>query len=269
MAHSDTNFAGSIPAIYERCLGPFIFEPYAQDIAQRANKLAPERVLETAAGTGIVTRALAAALPPAAEIIATDLNQAMLDMAATKLSAQNVTWKQADAQALPSEAGSFDLVVCQFGAMFFPDKHRAYGEARRVLREGGVFLFNVWDSIETSEIVHVIAEAVKAAFPEDSPRFLERTPYGYHDVNRIRDELRSAGFTRVEIETVEKVSRAPSAREPAVGFCQGSPLRSEIEARDRSRLEEVTDRAAEAVAARYSRGEVSGKISAHVITAAP
>ena len=268
MAHSDANFAGSIPAIYERCLGPFIFQPYAQHLAQRAEKLAPKRVLETAAGTGIVTRALAAALPSSSEIIATDLNQAMLDMAATKLSARNVTWKQADAQALPFEDGSFDLVVCQFGAMFFPDKLRAYGEALRVLRKGGVFLFNVWDRIEANEIPHVIAETVKAAFPDDPPRFLERTPHGYHDVNRIGDELRSAGFTRIEIETVQKVSRAPSAREPAVGFCQGSPLRSEIEARDRSRLEEITDRAAKAVAARYSRVEVAGRISAHVITAA-
>jgi ubiquinone/menaquinone biosynthesis C-methylase UbiE len=267
MAHTDTNFAGSIPAIYERCLGPFIFEPYAQDLASRVQKLAPKRALETAAGTGIVTRALAAALPSSSEIIATDLNQAMLDMAATKVTAQNVTWKQADAQTLPFAARSFDVVVCQFGAMFFPDKERAYREARRVLRDGGAFLFAVWDRIEANEIPHLIAETVKAAFPEDPPRFLERTPHGYHDVNRIRDEVRAAGFTRVEIETVDKISRAPSAREPAIGFCQGTPLRSEIEARDRSRLEQITEQAAEAVAARYSRGEVAGEISAHVITA--
>ena len=207
MAHSDANFAGSIPAIYDRCLGPFIFEPYAQDLARRVQKLAPKRVLETAAGTGIVTRALAAASPSSAEIIATDLNQAMLDMAETKISARNVTWKQADAQALPFEAASFDLVVCQFGAMFFPDKHRAYGEARRVLREGGIFLFNVWDRIETSEIVHVIAEAVKAAFPDDSPRFLERTPYGYYDVNRIRTSFARLG---------SPVSRSKRSRRSAV-----------------------------------------------------
>jgi ubiquinone/menaquinone biosynthesis C-methylase UbiE len=268
MAAGDTNFAGSIPALYERYLGPFIFHPYAQDLAERVQKLAPSRVLETAAGTGIVTRALAAALPGSAEIIATDLNQAMLDMAASKVTAHNVSWKQADAQALPFEAGSFDVVVCQFGAMFFPDKEQGYREARRVLRNGGVFLFNVWDRIEANEIPHLIAETAKAAFPDDPPRFLERTPHGYHDVSRIRDELRRAGFSHTEVETVEKISRAASAREPAVGFCQGTPLRNEIEARDRSRLEEITDRAAEAVAARYSRAEVSGKISAHVFTAA-
>jgi ubiquinone/menaquinone biosynthesis C-methylase UbiE len=266
MASLDATFVGSIPALYDRCLGPFLFEPYAQDLARRLQELRPRRILETAAGTGIVTRAVAAALPDA-EITATDLNQAMLDRAATQLQGPNVTWRQADAQALSFEDASFDVVVCQFGVMFFPDKQRGYQEARRVLRPGGRFLFSVWDSIEDNEIADCIAESVKAMFPTDPPNFLARTPYGYHDEVAIRDALRQAGFDQVEVETVEKTSRAPSAREPSMGLCQGSPLRSEIEARDAGRLEEVTNKAAEAVASRYGRREVAGRMQALVITA--
>jgi ubiquinone/menaquinone biosynthesis C-methylase UbiE len=266
MSNLDATFVGSIPALYERCLSPFLFEPYAGELAQRVRKLGPRRILETAAGTGIVTRVLARALPEA-EIIATDLNQAMLDLAATKLQAPHVKWQQADAQSLPFDDAKFDLVVCQFGVMFFPDKQRGYQEARRVLRPGGRFLFNVWDKIENNEIGYCVAEAVKAVFPSDPPNFLARTPYGYFDQGPIRDALRQAGFDRIEVETVQMISRAPSPQQPAIGLCQGSPLRNEIEVRDASRLEEATKKAAEAVAARYGAGEVTGRMQALVITA--
>jgi SAM-dependent methyltransferase len=267
MATLDATFAGSIPALYDRCLGQFLFEPYAEHLAQRVVKLRPRRLLETAAGTGIVTRALARALPDA-EIIATDLNQAMLDLAATKLQAPKVTWRQADAQSLPFEDATFDVVVCQFGVMFFPDKQRGYQEARRVLRPGGRFLFSVWDSIEQNEIPYCVAQSVKALFPTDPPNFLARTPYGYCDEGAIRDALLQAGFDQVQVETVQRMSRAPSPQEPAIGLCQGSPLRNEIEARDSSRLDEATKQAAEAVAARYGAGAVTGLMQALVIEAA-
>jgi ubiquinone/menaquinone biosynthesis C-methylase UbiE len=229
--------------------------------------LAPQRLLETAAGTGIVTRAMARALAEPVSITATDLNQAMVDYAAAQTTAPNVTWRQADALALPFDDGTFDAVVCQFGAMFFPDKRAGYREALRVLKPGGRFLFNVWDRIQDNEISHVLTEAVAALFPADPPRFLARTPHGYHDVRVIRDELEQAGFARVEIETVEKRGRSPSPRDPAIGFCQGSPLRSEIEARDAGRLQEATAAAADALAARFGAGPIEGKIQAHVITA--
>ncbi|MEA2976124.1 MAG: hypothetical protein QOF19_1644 [Alphaproteobacteria bacterium] len=264
---TDTAFSGSIPEIYDRYLGPLIFEPYAADLAQRLAVMTIESVLETAAGTGIVTRALARSLPATASIVATDLNQPMLDSAAARESSARVTWRQADAQSLPFKDQSFDTVVCQFGVMFFPNKRAAYREALRVLKPGGRFLFNVWDRIEDNEIPHVVIEALAAVFPQDPPRFLARTPHGYHDPRVIRDDVEAAGFTHVEIETVEKRSRAPSPRHPAIGFCQGTPLRNEIEARDKSRLEEATDAAATAVAARFGAGMVDGKIQALVITA--
>jgi ubiquinone/menaquinone biosynthesis C-methylase UbiE len=177
MSETDKTFAGSIPALYDRHLGPMLFEPYALDMAERVARLAPKRILEIAAGTGIVTRALARALPTV-PIVATDLNQPMLDHAAARISARMITWRQADAQALPFDDAEFDVVVCQFGVMFFPDKTKAFSEARRVLAPGGHFLFSVWDRIEENEIADLVSRAVAALFPKDPPAFLARAPRG-------------------------------------------------------------------------------------------
>jgi Methylase involved in ubiquinone/menaquinone biosynthesis len=266
MSASDVTFAGSIPAIYEQYLVPLVFAPYAQDMAARVRGDAPRRILETAAGTGAVTRALAAALPEA-EIVATDLNQAMLDRASTTIPAGRVRWQQADAQALPFEDGAFDTLVCQFGAMFFPDKVAAYREALRVLRSGGRFRFSVWDTLAANPASKVVHDAVGAFFPDDPPRFFERAPFGYCDHDRIRDDLRQAGFEAVDIETVEKVTQAPSPREIAIGLCQGTPLRGEIETRAADRLAEVTDRTAAALADHFGPSAFENRMSALVVTA--
>lgn len=267
MTDSDKVFSGSIAAIYDRVLGPLLFEPYARDMGQRAATLAPGRVLETAAGTGIVTRQLAATLAKDARIVASDLNQAMLDVAASKLAAPNIVWRQCNAMELPFGSGEFDAVICQFGVMFFPDRRVAYREALRVLRPGGTFLFNAWDSLETNELPRVVTEAVAAAFPDDPPNFFARTPHGYHDVEVIAADLKAAGYTRIAIDKVQQRSRAPSAREAATGFCQGTPLRSEIEARDAGRLVAVTEAAAQAAAARFGSGSIDVPMQAIVVSA--
>ena len=266
MAEADKVFAGSMPELYDRHLGPVLFEPYARDLAGRLAGIAG-RVLETAAGTGIVTRALVQALPPDIAITATDLNQPMLDHAAQTLDAPQVTWRQANALSLPFEDSGFEAVVCQFGVMFFPDKAAGFAEARRVLRPGGRFLFSVWDRIEENEMTAVVHAAVEALFPQDPPRFIVRTPHGYHDKERIRQDLREAGFRDMEIDTVTIRGRAASPVDPAAGFCKGSPLRHEIEARDASRLDAVTDFVTQAVAQRFGPGEIHGKLQAHVVTA--
>src|ERR1700726_4002237 len=195
MAETDKVFAGSIPELYDRFLVPLIFEYYARDLAARVAQANPTHVLETAAGTGALTREMATSLPAHAAVTATDLNQPMLDHAAAGLRHDGrFAWRQADALALPFADQTFDVVACQFGVMFFPDKIRGYREARRVLTPGGHFFFNVWDRISENEFAHVVTEALAALFPKDPPRFLARTPHGYHDGERIREELTAAGF---------------------------------------------------------------------------
>src|SRR5262245_36584282 len=264
---TDKIFAGSIPKLYETHLVPLIFEPYAADLVARLRSRQLARVLEVAAGTGVVTRALASGLPGETSIVATDLNQAMLDQAAATGTRRVVEWRQADALQLPFADASFDAVVCQFGVMFFPDKARAYAEARRVLAPGGLFLFNVWDRIEENEFADVVTTALESVFPADPPRFMARTPHGYHDRRAIERDLAAGGYAPPpRIGELAARSRAASPRAPAVAYCQGTPLRNEIEARDASRLAEATDVAAEAIARRFGRGAVDGKIQAHVVT---
>lgn len=267
MSDIDKVFAGSIPKLYETHLVPLIFEPYAADLKNRVGSMNVSRILEVAAGTGVVTRALATLANEQISIVATDLNQAMLDQAATVATARPIRWQQADAMALPFPDGEFDAVVCQFGVMFFPDKSKAFSEARRVLKPGGAFIFNVWDRIAENEFADTVTTALEAVFPESPPRFLARTPHGYYDRSTIERDLAAGGFTRPpRIVTVAARSRAESARVPAVAYCQGTPLRNEIEARDASRLGEATDLAAAAVAHRFGMHSVDGKIQAHVVT---
>ena len=264
---SDKVFAGSIPKLYDEYLVPLIFEPYAVDLANRLASRSPARVLEIAAGTGVVTRKLASVLPESATIVATDLNQPMLDLAAGIGTRRPVQWRQADAMQLPFEDSEFDAVVCQFGVMFFPGKAQALSESRRVLRPGGVLIFNVWDRIEENEFADTVTTALELLFPADPPRFMARTPHGYSDLSAIARDLKAGGFrSSPDMVTVAARSRASSARVPAIAYCQGTPLRSEIEARGKDQLGEATDIAAAAIARRFGPGAVDGKIQAHVIT---
>jgi len=268
MTASDKVFAGSIPEFYDTYMVPLIFEPYAKDLAERTAALAPKAVLETAAGSGVVTRALAARLVPDVSYVVTDLNRPMLDHAAKKQGPDSrITWQQADALHLPFGDATFDAVICQFGAMFFPDRVAGYVEARRVLKQGGRFMFSVWDHIDANDFARVVTEAAAAVFPDDPPRFLARTPHGYHDVDKVRDELAKAGFSQVSISTLEETSTAPSPRHVAIAFCQGTPLRNEIESRDAGLLGHVTERAEEAIAAQFGSGPVTGKMRGHIATA--
>ncbi len=268
MADSDKVFSGSIPKLYDTYLVPMIFEAYAEDLADRVVAFSPKNVLETAAGSGVVTRALAARLDPAARYVVTDLNQPMLDHAASRQGQDDrITWQQADALNLPFEDASFDAVVCQFGVMFFPDRIAGYAEAKRVLKPGGRFLFSVWDHIGVNEFADIVNRTAASIFPEDPPLFLPRTPYGYYDVGTIRDELTSAGFADVSLSTLAETSPASSPRHVAVAFCEGTPLRNEIEARDANLLDHVTERATQAIAERCGNGPITAKIQAHVLAA--
>jgi SAM-dependent methyltransferase len=261
----DKGFTGSIPKIYETYLVPLIFQSYAADLARRVAAKKPGNVLELAAGTGVVTRAMLGELPAGVDIIATDLNPAMLDQAAAHTVPRPVAYQQADAMALPFDDQTFDAVVIQFGVMFFPDKAKALSEARRVLRPGGWLLFSVWDRLEENELAHEISRALAAFFPDDPPMFLARAPYGYFDQARIAADVAAGGFGKApEFESVSERSRANNASDPAVGYCQGSPLRAEIEAR--GALEHATDAAAKAIEKRFGGGPIDAKIQAIVVS---
>jgi SAM-dependent methyltransferase len=227
---TDHAFSDSLPVLYDTHMVPLLFEPYAADLAARLRTRSLADVLEVAAGSGVVTRALAATLPASVRIVATDLNPPRRERAAAVRTARTVEWRQADAMALPFADGSFDAVVCQFGAMFFPDKPHAFAEARRVLQPGGVFLFSVWDRIEENEFADVVTEALAAMFPDDPPQFLARTPHGYHHRAVIEADLAAGGFRTPLISTIAARSVAASPHIPAVAYCHGTPLRHEIQA---------------------------------------
>jgi SAM-dependent methyltransferase len=267
--HGDIIFTGSIPKLYETYSVPMIFEPYAADLVSRLASRSLSRVLEIAAGTGVVTRVLASTLPEGVSIIATDLNEAMLEQAESTGTSRPVEWRQADAMSLPFPDATFDAVICQFGVMFFPDKAKAFAETRRVLRPGGVFVFNVWDRIEENEFADTVTTALESLFPDDPPRFHARVPHGYYSRATIEGDLAGGGFTaRPEFTTVAKRSEARSPRIPAMAYCQGTPLRNEIEERDASLLGDATVVATKAIAARFGTGEISGKIQAHIVSVA-
>lgn len=261
----DKSFTGSIPKIYESYLVPLLFEDYAADLVRRLATRSPTRVLEIAAGTGVVTRAMARGLPSTTVLVATDLNPAMLEQLAAIGTSRPVELKPADAMQLPFPDQSFDAIVCQFGVMFFPDKGRAMAEMRRVLAPGGTLIFNVWDRITENEFADATEAGLAKFFPDDPPRFLSRAPYGYFDRDKIAADVAAGGFTAAPlIETLAQRSRAKLASDPAVGYCQGSPLRGEIEAR--GALEHGTDAATAEIHKRFGDGPLDTKIQAIVVT---
>jgi ubiquinone/menaquinone biosynthesis C-methylase UbiE len=265
MGEAAAAFVGSVPQTYEQVLGPMLFEPFARELAGRFVGFSGD-LLETAAGTGRLTRALAGALEPTARITATDLNPPMLAEAAARLGDPRVTWREADAQALPFPDASFEAVVCQFGVMFFPDKAAGYAEARRVLRPGGRFVISVWSDIAANDFTHAVMQVLLETYPDDPPMFLARIVTGYHDETEIGTALVAAGFSEVSFETVTLATPAASAADVAFGITHGTPLRAELEARGAGQLEAVRAAVARQVAARFG-DPPAGRGQALVVTA--
>lgn len=264
---SDSSFTDDVARFYESTLVPLIFERYAEDLASRVQVLEPESVLEVACGTGVVTRAVATALPTGCEVIATDLNEAMVTHGESVGTSRPVTWRAADVMNLPYKDESFDVVVCQFSVMFFPDRVGAYQEIRRVLRPGGTFLFNAWNGIEHNEFAATVTNAVSALYPQNPPVFLVRTPHGHGSPLEIRADIMAAGFKKCHLDQRDDISVAATPDLPAVAYCQGTPLRNEIEAREPGGLERATEAATDAIRERYGDGPVEGRISAVVVSA--
>ncbi len=265
MAEPNLSFSGSIPQLYDRYMGPVLFEPYAADLVRRVAAQPVGPVLEMACGTGIVTRQLRAHLASDVQIVATDLSQPMLDYARTKLAdLKNVDWRQADIAALPFVDALFGAVVCQYGLMFVPDKQAAFREARRVLKKGGVFAFNVWDTVEKNPFVHIVHETLAQLFPKDPPQF--HTPFNFCDHEVLRQLLSAHGFADAQLETVALEARSESAKALATGFIQGSPMSAAIQERGAS-FETVIEAAAEALAQHGGASPFRSTLQAVVVTA--
>lgn len=258
----EARFAHSTPALYDRYMGPLLFEACAMAVANRVSILQPSRILETAAGTGIVTRAVHRVVP-AAQIVATDINPALLEYARAAMNAPNVSFQPADAQNLPFPAKSFDLVLCQFGMMFFPDKIRANQEARRVLSPNGLYLLVTFNALELNPIPKAAEDAVNALFLDAPINYMRSGPFCYAEPTRIKRDLLDAGFTGVEIETIN-LSSLVNCQDAAQGLVFGSPLRSEIERRDASTLERAAQAVAEAL---QSWDGKDAPMSVHLATA--
>jgi ubiquinone/menaquinone biosynthesis C-methylase UbiE len=266
MKDMELRFAGNVPSNYDRLMVPVIFRPYAEELARRAQEFVPNKVLETAAGTGAVTEALAEALP-GARIVATDLNQPMLDVAAQRVRAGSVEFVAADAQDLPFDDGTFDLVVCQFGAMFFPDRVRGHAEAHRVLRDGGHYLLAIWDRIELNPVSNASQEALIELFPDNPPLFLREGPFSYADAAEIERDLRAAGFADIQVDTVEKRSRASSAHAGAEALCFGTPMGVEVEDRAPGSLDRTFAIVERKLRTMEGPGGLDAPMSAHIVTA--
>jgi ubiquinone/menaquinone biosynthesis C-methylase UbiE len=225
-----TSFVGSNPEHYDSGLGPVIFVDYAEDIARRAAALKPKRVLETAAGTAIVSRRLRDHLLPATQLVSTDLSPAMLEIVKAKFKpSEQITFQPADATALPFPDAAFDVVVCQFGVMFYPDKDRSYREVHRVLVPGGRYLFNVWDSHKYNPYGRLAHETAGRFFPDDPPQF-QKIPFSY-GFESIKDSLISAGFSDITVDVVRFEKVIGDASPLARGLVYGSPLLDQIKAR--------------------------------------
>ena len=241
-------FTGSIPAAYDRYLGPMLFEPYAADLVARVAVPSKAAVLELACGTGILTQRLRRALPVTVTLTATDLNEPMVAYARGKMPNAPVTWQQADAQQLPFPDGAFDAVACQFGFMFVPDKATAFGEVRRVLKPHGLLAFNVWLGLEENAFARIARDTIARYFTSDPPTFYD-VPFGYHDVPQIRGLLRAARLNLVSCDTVELEAKSPSAKEAALGLVTGNPVILDVTERATAPAEEIVAAVAKALAA--------------------
>lgn len=265
-------FSGSVPNTYHNFLGPLIFDAYARDMVARLApllKAKPDaRILELACGTGIVTNLIANALPSGASLLATDISEPMLNLARANFTgAPGVIFQTADACSLPFKDQSFDLIVCQYGVMFFPDKVKAMQEARRVLAPGGTYIFNIWDSLAANPIAKVEHETISALFPNDPPQFLAKFPFGYSDRAEIERVAHAGGFTNVKLETVQFPCTAPTAEDAARGFVEGTPILPALQERGVTDITPIRAAVAKALAAKFGDRPCRSTMSAIVATA--
>ncbi|PYS22870.1 MAG: ubiquinone biosynthesis protein UbiE [Acidobacteria bacterium] len=268
MQADNVAFVGSIPENYDRYLGPTLFEPYAADLVARVNVPAGSTVLELACGTGIVTRRLRERLAGSTKLVATDLNEAMLNYASRKYKdGENLEWRQADATELPFSERSFDAVLCQFGLMFVPDKGQALREAHRVMKPGGKIVFNVWDAIEQNDFARIAHETIAKFFDDNPPDFYQ-IPFSLHDRSAIESLLTDSGFKEIDFTLLPLESKAASARDLTRGLIHGNPIINSIRDRNEEMIPEIEAAVFEAVVAKFGDAPVRARMQALIFSAA-
>jgi SAM-dependent methyltransferase len=263
---SFTTFSGDIPRNYDEGMGPVVFEPYAIELAERVPAQEGMEILEIASGTGRVTRHLAERLLAGSHLTATDLNPDMLKVAQSRVGNSDVKWQVANALELPLADDSFDCVACAFGVMFYPDKLQGQKEARRVLRDGGVYLFSVWAELEANPWCSILQKTMLRLFPVDTPGFLA-VPFGYCNPDQIRSTLTEAGFGEIKIDRVEKKFEAPTAEQLARGITLGSPLVGAIKEKGVSDMEPIVAEVTKDLAAAMGDLPMRGPMAALIIEA--
>jgi ubiquinone/menaquinone biosynthesis C-methylase UbiE len=267
MASLHSSFKGSVPQNYDNFLGPFLFEPYAIDLAQRVRPNNPEHVLELACGTGRVTSHLVNVLSEQSTLIASDLNADMLAIAKQRVSNPKVKWEVIDAQSLPFEDNCFDLIVCQFGIMFFPDKRKALKEAYRTLVLKGYLLFNSWDSLGHNPASAIIHEVMQEVLGKEAPDFFVKAPFSFYNPDLIKELLGEAGFQNINIEKVSKNSYAPSVETVVQGLLKGTPVAAVLADKSTAAQEELVARSTEKIAKKYGSENLVIPMQAIVVTA--
>ena len=268
MVDPRASFTGSVPVHYHKCLGPAWFDAFAAELARRLPAAPPGDVLETACGTGVLTRRLRERLDPRVHLVATDLSGAMLDYARGELvDAKGIEWREADAASLPFDDGRFGAVVCGFGFMFVPDKNAAFSEARRVLEKGGTLLFSVWDRREEHPHAVAVARVFEDLFPGD-PEMRFNVPYEMHDPELLLKLLGQARFGEVKIEKKRLPVDRVSARSIAVGMIRGTPRSLLIEKRGVA-LDDVIERIAAALTKIGGADPYRSHVQAVIVEARP
>jgi len=259
-------FSGSIPQNYDKYLGPYLFEPYAIDLAGRLKSDNCKALLELACGTGRVTNHLGTILPQDGKLVATDLNSDMLEIAKSKVHDSRVEWQVVDAQELPFNNSTFDHVICQFGIMFFPDKQKAFKEAYRVLDEKGKFVFSTWGSLEENRRAGLIKDILEEIFNEEAPDFLQKGPYSFYDGDTIKSYSTNAGFKSISIVAVQKTAEYKDVNDYINGFVDGTPLSAFLQKKEDSVRQDVKKKLRQALT--QEAGEIlRSEMLAYICTA--